>query len=72
MYGMQKTTLYLPDDLKKAIEREARQRGIAEAEVMREAIADAVRRPPPRAGLFASGEPIASRADELLEGFGER
>jgi hypothetical protein len=31
-----------------------------------------VDRPTPRAGLFASDEPFAARADELLQGFGER
>ena len=47
---VQKTTLYLPDDLKAAIEREARQRGVSEAHVIRQAIADAVVRPAPRGG----------------------
>jgi len=69
---MHKTTLYLPADLKEAVEREARQRGIAEAEVIREAIAAAVSRPAPRAGLFASDSAFADRADELLAGFGDR
>jgi hypothetical protein len=69
---MTKTTIYLPADLKEAVAREARQRGIPEAEVIRRAIAAAVRRPAPRGGLFASAEPFADRADELLSGFGER
>jgi hypothetical protein len=69
--GMRKTTLYLPDDLKEAVERRARQLGRSEAEVLREAIAAAVQRPGPRAGVFSSG-PFAERADELLEGLGER
>jgi predicted transcriptional regulator len=69
---VQKTTLYLPHDLKAAIEREARQRGVSEARVIREAIADAVVRPAPRGGLFASRKAMASRVDELLAGFGER
>jgi predicted transcriptional regulator len=68
---MQKTTVYLPDDLKAAVERTARRRGIAEAQVIREAIADAVDRPRPRAGIFAA-DPFADRADELLAGFGDR
>lgn len=70
--GMDKTTLYLPAELKAAVERQARERGIAEAQVIREAIAAAVVRPAPRAGLIESREPIASRVDELLNGFGER
>jgi predicted transcriptional regulator len=70
---MQKTTVYLPDDLKAALGDEARRSGRSEAEVIREAVAAAVTpsRPKPRAGLF-SGEPIADRVDELLSGFGER
>lgn len=68
---MKKTTLYLPDDLKEAVERRARQLGRSEADVLREAIAAAVQRPAPRAGVFTS-EPLAERADELLAGFGER
>lgn len=66
-----KTTIYLPDDLKKAVENEAKRLGESEAEVIRRAITQAVTRPRPRGRLFA-GEPIADRADELLEGFGER
>lgn len=69
---MVKTTVYLPDDLKAALTREAHSRGVAEAELIREAIAAAVRRPAPHAGLFESDVPFAERADELLEGFGDR
>ena len=69
---MEKTTVYLPPELKAAIERRARERGVAEAQVIREAIAAAVVRPAPRAGFIESSEPLASRVDELLEGFGSR
>jgi predicted transcriptional regulator len=69
---MEKTTLYLPADLKAAVERQARVRGVAEAQIIREAIAAAVVRPAPRAGFLESREPIASRVDDLLEGFGSR
>jgi len=65
-----KTTLYLPDDLKEAIEREARRRGDAEAEVIRTAIAAGLDRPRPTGGLF-SVPPFAAATDELLAGFGE-
>ncbi len=73
MYGMVKTTLYLPDDLKRAVEREARRASIPEAEVIRRAIraATPAAPPEPRGGLFAGDEPIADRVDELLAGFGE-
>lgn len=66
-----KTTVYLPDELKRALERQAERLGQSEAEFIRRAIAAAVQRPEPRAALFAA-EPFAEQAEELLEGFGER
>ena len=66
-----KTTVYLPEDLKRDLEREARTRGCSEAQVIRDAVAEAVSRPHPRAGLI-SGEAIAERVDDLLTGFGQR
>ena len=69
---MHKTTIYLPDGLKRAVEREARLRGVPEAEIIRKAIAASVQSPAPNIGLFASDELLASRVDELLEGFGDR
>ena len=66
-----KTTVYLPDELKAAVEREAARRGESEAEVIRRAIATSVSRPRPRAGIL-DGEPFAAQADELLGGFGKR
>lgn len=66
-----KTTIYLPDDLKAAIEREARRRGVSEAEVIRQAVVGSLARPRPRFGII-DAEPIAERVDELLRGFGER
>jgi metal-responsive CopG/Arc/MetJ family transcriptional regulator len=72
--AMDKTTVYLPPELKSAIRRVARQRGLSEAEVIRDSIRSAVggERPRPHGGLFASGAPIARRADDHLTGFGER
>jgi len=67
---MTKTTIYLPDDLKAAVEREAASSGLSEAEVIRRAIRAAFDRPRPRAGII-TGEPIADRVDDLLTGFGE-
>lgn len=71
---MDKTTVYLPDELKAAVKRAARQRGVSEAQVIRESIraAGGGAKPPPRGGLYAGSEPIARRVDELLAGFGER
>jgi len=66
-----KTTIYLPDDLKRGVEREARRRGESEAEVIRRAIAAAVVRPRPRNGII-DAEPFAGRVEEMLGGFGER
>lgn len=69
---MDKTTVYLPDELKAAVKRAARQRGVSEAQVIRESIRRSAALPPPRGGLYAGSEPIARRVDELLAGFGER
>ena len=70
---MDKTTIYLPAELKSAIRLAARRRGVSEAAVIRDSIRSAVgdERPRPRGGLFASGAPIAREADKHLAGFGE-
>jgi len=72
IYGMVKTTLYLPDELKAKLTRAAVRRGEPEAEVIRKALRKELEseRPRPRGGLFAGAEPIADRVDELLSGFG--
>ncbi len=69
-----KTTVYLPDDLHVAIKRAAAQRGISEAEVIRDSLRTTVtvERPRPRGGLFASDEVTSDRVDELLADFGAR
>lgn len=73
---MEKTTVYLPDELKRALRRAARSSGRSEAELIREGIglvAGTHRIAEPRLPLFESGQPdLAEGADELLEGFGER
>ena len=78
MYGMRKTTVYLPDELKAALERAAAAGGKSEAELIRagvERIA-AEQAPPrsPRLPLFSSGAPLVDQAevDEALTGFGEQ
>ena len=76
MYGMKKTTLYLPDELKAALERAAAAQGLSEAEIIRQAVryfTDSLQRPRPRLPLFDSGDPtLADRVDEeLAKGFGE-
>ena len=69
---MQKTTVYLPERLKRDLERQARRRSCSEAEVIRQAIADAVSRPAPRPGIIDGDSSWAERVDDCLEGFGER
>ena len=70
-----KTSVYLPSEMKHALESEARRRGMSEAEVIREAIsallAAAPARRQPRFGIFDSGDPdFAERAEEYLAGLG--
>ena len=72
IYGMRKTTVYLPESLKRDVERQARQRSCSEAEVIRQAIQDAVSRPKPRSGIIPGDSSWAERVDDLLDGFGER
>jgi hypothetical protein len=69
-------TIYLPDDLKAALERTAAARGTSEAEIVRSALASATAEhtyPPPKLPLFAGDDPtLAERVDqEVAEGFGE-
>jgi Arc/MetJ-type ribon-helix-helix transcriptional regulator len=76
MYGMRRTTIYLPEDLKAALERTAAAEGRSEAEVVRAALRTATAErvyPRPRLPLFDSGDPtLAERIDEeLARGFGE-
>jgi hypothetical protein len=73
VYGMHRTTIYLPEDMKARIAQMARIQRTTEAEFIRGAIERALERPRPRGGLFHSGDPTwASRDEELLaEGFGE-
>lgn len=76
MYGMRRTTVYLPDELKAALERTAAVEGKSEAEVVRAALAaatDAHAHPAPRVPLFEGTDPtLAERVDqELARGFGD-
>ena len=76
VYGMEKTTVYLPGDLKRALKHAAAARGCSEAELIREAIRvvtkDAVP-PRPRLPLFkSSARGLAERVERALAGFGER
>ena len=75
MYGMKKTTVYLPDALKARLEELSAETNISEAEAIRAALAEYLDRgrPRPRAPLFDSGRgDLAEHVDEALRGFGER
>lgn len=75
MYGMHRTTVHLPDDLKASLARAAAAEGRSEAELIREGVQlVTVGHPaaPPSLPLFSSDDPtLAERVDEALEGFGE-
>lgn len=74
MYGMQKTTVYVPEELKRSLARAAIARGCSEAELIREALRAVTERtapPRPRLPLFRSRKPrLAERVEEALAGFG--
>ena len=76
MYGMEKTTVYLPESLKAALERTAEAEGRSEAELIREGVTLVVERHAvrePVLPLFDSRQlDLAEHVDEALEGFGER
>lgn len=72
---MKKTTVYLSDELKAALERAAAAQGRSEADLIREAVRNlthTLEPPRPKLPLFHSGDPtLAERVDEALEGFGQ-
>ncbi|HEY9787029.1 MAG TPA: CopG family transcriptional regulator [Candidatus Obscuribacterales bacterium] len=72
---MHKTTVYIPDDLKRALSHLAEVQGISEAELIRQALRVLILQsspPPPVVPLFNSGKPsLAERVDEALAGFGQ-
>jgi Arc/MetJ-type ribon-helix-helix transcriptional regulator len=72
---MQKTTVYLPRELKADLERMAAETGKSEADLIREGIrlALAQQHRTPTIPIFVSPDPhFAERVDEHLKGFGER
>lgn len=74
--GMDKTTVYLTAEQKRALARAARAEGRSQAELIREGIESVTARhrvAEPTIPLFESGATdLADRIDELLMGFGER
>lgn len=73
---MVKTTVYLPDELKAALGREAARTDSSEAELIREAVARLLgirTRPRPRFGKFQGAALTVEEMDDaLVAGFGER
>lgn len=78
IYGVKRTTIYLTDDQKSALERMAKATQKTEAQLIREGVDRVIdqsrmRRRKPRA-LFALEDPLLddpARVDEALEGFGD-
>ena len=75
VYGMERTTVYLTERQKRALERSAKAEGRSEAELIREGVdvvTSRLQAGEARLPLFESGQPdLASRVDEELRGFGE-
>ena len=78
MYGVKRTTIYLTEKQKEALEEIASASHRTEAELIRDGVDRVIdsNRPVPRkpGALFALDDPILddpSRADEALDGFGE-
>ena len=73
---MERTTVYLTEAQKRALERAAKASGRSEAELIREGVdvvTSRVRVADPVLPLFESGQPdLAEHVDKALEGFGER
>ena len=78
MYGVKRTTIYLSEEQKRALEAIALQTGRTEADLIRQGVDQVVelhrlRRRKPVA-LFALDDPVLddpARVGEALEGFGE-
>lgn len=72
---MIKTTIYLPEPLKKKLSRLSRRQGKSEAQLIRDALERFIEErssPLPRLPLFSSGDPtLGERVEEELAGFGE-
>lgn len=73
---MDKTTVYLTPNQKRALTKASKTSGRSEAELIREGVETVTARhltPEPTLPLFESGHPdLAERVDDELAGFGER
>ena len=76
MYGMEKTTVYLTEAQKRALEHAARTAGRSEADLIREGVDLITARHSTaelKLPLFSSDQPnLAERVDDALQGFGEQ
>jgi hypothetical protein len=74
MYGVKRTTVYLPDGLKTRLEAEAARRGVTEAEIIRIAVDKELLRRAPRGGFITDdpGDLTSEHLDQFMEGFGQR
>ncbi|HTM46777.1 MAG TPA: CopG family transcriptional regulator [Polyangiaceae bacterium] len=76
MYGMHRTTIYLPESLRADLANTAKRLKMSEATLVRQALERHLAQvavPAPRLPLFESGKRgLAERADAALKGFGER
>lgn len=73
---MRKTTVCIPVEVKRELERLATARGVSEAKLIREALCAFTSQgvpPRPRLPLFTSGKPRLSEGiDEAISGFARR
>ena len=72
MYGMKRTTVYFPEELKSRLVEDATRRGVSEAEIIREAVAKELRRGRLTGGIFTGGSLDARdiESGDAMEGFG--
>ena len=68
---MRKTTVYLPDGLKRRVAQVAQRKGCSEAEVIRNALTEYTEREPPRPKYPLFSAPPIEDWDEAMRGFGE-
>lgn len=74
MYGMHRTTVYLPEEMKSRLSAEAKRRGLTEAEIIRRAVDKELTRRMTGAGIITEPTPegVSGRnLHEHPEGLGE-
>ena len=74
IYGMHRTTVYLPEEMKARLTAEAARRGVTEAEIIRRAVDKELTRRMSGAGIITEPLPegVSGRTlEEHMKGFGE-